>query len=94
MSIRSMQVVVPQDVLMRDVEDEAVLINLKTELCFNLDAIGARVWNVITNSSNINDAIEQLQSEYAGEPNQLEQDTINLVQQLEEVGLISLISSA
>ena len=67
---------------------------LLTEKYFGLDEIGTQIWIAITSTSSIQEAIEELFSEYEVGQNHLEQDVFELAQELEEFGLISLIPAS
>lgn len=90
MVLFSKRVVVPGDVLFRDVDGEAVLLNLKDEQYFGLDPVGTRIWTVLTASPSIQTAFDNLVEEYDVIPEQLEQDLRSLIDTLVEHGLIEL----
>ena len=84
------RVVVPPDVLIRELDGEAVLLNLASESYFGLDEVGARMWQVLTTSESIETAQAQLLAEYEVEPERLRQDLLALVTQLAGHGLVEL----
>ena len=47
------RVVTAPDVLFRTIGDEAVLLNLRTEMYLGLDPVGTRVWSVLHESPSI-----------------------------------------
>ncbi|MFB2896974.1 PqqD family protein [Aerosakkonemataceae cyanobacterium BLCC-F50] len=85
-----MRVSVPEDVLIRELDGESVILNLKSERYFGLDEVGTRMWEVLSTSETIAAAYQTLLSEYDVVPEQLETDLSNLLQQLVEHGLINV----
>ena len=94
MDIKDSRVLIPDEIVLQQVENESVVINLLTEKYFGLDEIGTQIWIAITSTSSIQEAIEELLSEYEVGQNHLEQDVFELAQELEEFGLISLIPAS
>ena len=68
------RVTIAQDVLFRMVGDEAVLLNLNTELYLGLDTVGTRMWILLKDSASIQDAFDALVQEYEVEQDRLRQD--------------------
>jgi hypothetical protein len=85
------RVAVPPDVLINVIDGESVLLNLKTESYFGLDAVGTRMWQILTGSESIQAACERLVSVYDIERQQLQQDVEALVQKLVEHGLVDIV---
>ena len=86
----SSRVSVAQDVLFRIVGEEAVLLNLKTELYLGLDVVGTRMWNVLVEASSIQAAYDALLQEYEVDPEQLRKDLNEFLDKLLEQGLIQV----
>jgi len=85
----SERAVVPSHVLIRFLEQESVLLNLETERYFGLDAVGTRMWQVVTTAATVEAALAQLVQEYDTSPETLRTDLTNLLQHLVENGLIA-----
>jgi hypothetical protein len=83
-------VTAPEHILIRELEGEAVLLNLKTETYFGLDDVGMRMWQVLTTSASIREAYEVLLDEYDVPPQQLRQDLDELLGKLVEQGLVEV----
>jgi hypothetical protein len=64
------------------VGDEAVLLHLKSETYLGLDAVGTRMWNLLTASDSIERAYEALLQEYDVESDQLRRDLDEFVRKL------------
>jgi hypothetical protein len=88
------RVAVDPDVLVRSVADESVLLNVRTETYFSLDALGTRVWTVLVNAPSIQAALDTLLEEYAVPPAQLHTDVMALVDDLMNHQLVVVTASA
>ena len=78
----------PDDVLVRELDGESVLLNLVTESYFGLDDVGTRMWMALMSSSSIEAACGALLLEYEVEPEQLRAEIGAFVEKLEEAGLV------
>ena|SRR5579863_6832383 len=78
------------DVMFRAVGEEAVLLNLNTELYLGLDPVGTRMWNALIASDSIQSAYDSLLSEYEVKPDQLRTDVEELIGKLIEQGLVEV----
>jgi len=85
------RVEVPAHVMVRFLDNESVFLNLDTERYFGLDQTGTRMWQVITNSSNIEAAYQQLLNEFEVEPEMLRRDLSGLVEKLVENNLLQMV---
>lgn len=81
---------VPDDVLISNLQDESVILNLNSERYFGLDAVGTRMFSVLTNSDSIETAYESLAREYEVDRHVLQQDLIALVENLLQQGLLRI----
>ena len=86
----SERAVVPSNVLIRFLDQESVLLNLDTERYFGLDAVGTRMWQLVTSAPTVDAALLQLIEEYDASPETLRSDLSGLLQHLVENGLISM----
>jgi hypothetical protein len=86
----SSRVTTASDVMLRIVGDEAVILNLKSELYFGLNPVGTRMWAVLHDAPSIQSAYESLLTEFEVEPQRLRQDMDELLDQLLAQGLIEV----
>ncbi len=84
-------VVLSQDVILRSVEEEVVLLNLKTNQYFSLNPVGARMLDVLTQSASIEQAFTSLLDEYAVDPAVLRADLQELIENLLKQGLVEIV---
>jgi len=73
---------IPGHVLFRQLDDEAVLLDLKNGIYFGLNEVGARAWQLILNHGALERVLEVLQDEYAVEPEMVERDLLALADEL------------
>jgi hypothetical protein len=87
-------VTIPAAVLARELDGESVLLNLESETYFGLDAVGTRMWALLTSAPSIEAAYQALLAEYDVAPDVLRQDVEALVSQLLAQGLLELEDGA
>ena len=85
---------VAPDVLFRMVSDEAILVNLNTEVYLGLNPVGARIWSALTDAPSIDAAYQTLLGEYEVEPARLRADLEELLGQLLGQKLIEVRAGA
>lgn len=75
-----------------DLAGEAAILNMATGIYFGLDAIGARVWELIQEPRSIAGVRDALLEEYEAEPAQVESDVRALLGDMASHGLVEVIS--
>jgi hypothetical protein len=81
---------IADDVLLRELDGESVLLDLNSERYYGLDEVGTRMWQLLAGSSSVEDAYQSLLKEYDVEPERLRQDMRDLLSELVDNGLIKL----
>jgi hypothetical protein len=71
-----------QDVLFRELDDEAVLLNLKTGIYFGLNPVATRMWRLIAEHGSLARVCDALIDEYEIDRGVLEKDLLDLARQL------------
>lgn len=84
------RVSVKEDVLIRQIGAESVLLDLNGGHYVGLDDVGTRFWEALTEFRSLRAAFESLQSEFEVEDRRLQEDLIALVQRLVENGLLEV----
>jgi hypothetical protein len=84
--------VVPPHVLVRSVADELVLLSVETEEYFGLDAVGTRLWQLLTSSATAQDAFDAMLAEYDVDAATLAHDFEGLVEELTARRLLEVIT--
>ena len=73
---------------MRDLQGEAVILNLDSECYFGLDEVGTRMWAALTTAPDVGAAVEALLAEFEVEPDELRRDLAEFVDSLAQAGLV------
>lgn len=82
---------IPAHVLVRVLDRESVLLNLETEQYFGLDETGTRMWQLVTSSTTIDAAYQELLAEFDVEPELLRSNLIELLSRLVDCGLLQVL---
>ena len=91
--IADRRIEIPDDVLMRELQGESVLLNLATESYFGLDEVGTRMWSALSASSSTAAAFEVLLAEYEVSPEDLRRDLADFVDRLAAAGLVRVAAA-
>ena len=75
------------DVVFRQLDDEAVLLDLKSGTYFGLNTVGTRVWQLLGEQAALSNVLNTLADEYDAERAELERDLLSLSQELCARGL-------
>jgi hypothetical protein len=86
-------VAINNHVVSRELEGEAVILNLESGTYFGLNEVGTRIWSLIQEHGSLRKVFEVMQEQYDASPQELETDTLQLVDQLRSMGLVSLANS-
>jgi hypothetical protein len=76
------------DVLFRQVGEDGVLVNLKTERYLGLNRTGARMWEALGRTGSIQHAYDDLLREYDVDANSLKEDLLAFIGELVEQQLV------
>ena len=91
MSIQSCHAVrISPDVLFKEVSGEMVLLDLKSEKYFGLDAVGTRIWTLLQTGCPVGEVVDRLLEVFDVDRATLEADLAELLEQLAGAGLIKL----
>jgi len=85
------QVFLGEDVVSRELDGEAVILNLESGTYFGLDPVGTRIWALLQKNGSLRETFETLLQEYEVAPNRLEEDLLRLVKELHGKGLLRLV---
>jgi hypothetical protein len=81
-------VVQSEDQVSSDLAGEVVILHLPSGGYYGLDAVGARIWDLIRVPKTINEVRDALTEEYDVEVESCERDLLELLQELERAGLV------
>ena len=80
---------ISEDAVFRELDGEAVILNLDTGIYFGLNPTGTRIWNLLAEHGSLQEVFEAMADEYEVSSDSLEKDILQLVSQLCEKGLVS-----
>ena len=80
----------PEQVVFTFVDQDAILLNTRTNKYFALDDVGASLWKLLSEGKTLRDSHQTLIDEYDVEAAQLEQDLLELIGHLRENGLVEV----
>jgi hypothetical protein len=80
---------VAPDVVFRELDGEAVILNLDTGIYFGLDPIGTRIWELIQEHAALQKVFDAMCIEYDAQADTLERDLLELVNELRAKGLVN-----
>lgn len=87
------RVVASPGVLVRQLEDESVLLDLQSESYFGLDSVGTCMWAALVSAPRFEDAYSELLEEYEVEPATLRKDLEGFVASLAQAGLVQVVDA-
>lgn len=78
------------EVLVQELDGEAVLLNLESERYFGLDDVGTRIWQHLREHRRLSRVCEEMHKEYAVDEETLRADVLRLVEELIEAGIVTV----
>jgi len=79
-----------EDQVSCDLEGESAILNLSNGVYYGLDPLGARIWELIQEPRTVNEVRDVILTEYEVEPERCESDLVDLLEQLNNQGLIQV----
>jgi len=76
-----------ESVVCAELDDEMVLLNVETGIYFGLDAVGTRIWALLTQGATEDEIVSQLLDEYEVQPTELRADVSSFLDTLQSKGL-------
>jgi len=87
LSLRHSITIAP-DIVFREVDGEAVILNLDSGLYFGLDQVGTRIWQLIQQHGSLQNVFETMCEEFDVGSDTLERDLLGLMDELCAKGLV------
>lgn len=84
------RVAIDGDVVSRELEGEAIILNLESGTYFGLDSVGTRIWLLLQEDGSLRRTFEILRQEYDVEQERLKADILRLVEELRSNDLLSV----
>ncbi len=88
--LRRSIVVAAKEQVSCDLAAEVVILDLKSAVYYGLNAVGARIWNLIQEPKTIHEIRDALLEEYEVDLDRCEHDLVVLLQDLAAKGLIEV----
>jgi hypothetical protein len=83
-------VVVSQDQVSCDLTGEAAILNLNDGIYYGLNAVGARIWSLLSEPIRVSRIRDEIEREYDVDRRQCENDLLDLLKKLQHAGLIEV----
>ena len=84
------KVTIPAQVMARTVGNETVILDLASGTYYGLDPVGARIWQLMTESQTLAQVCSVMLEEYEVTREDIERDVLMLVQTLLDKQLVSV----
>ena len=82
---------ISEDAVSRELDGEAVILELGSGTYFGLNDVGTRVWALIGERRSLRQVFDALTQEYDVSPETLERDLVELVEKLRAKGLVNVV---
>ncbi len=80
-----------RDVLHRDLEGEAILVDLGTGRFFGLDEVGARVWDGLASEATVESLVDRVVAEFEVSRPRAEKDLLALLREMARRRLVTVL---
>jgi hypothetical protein len=81
---------IPEDVVFRELDGEAVILNLESGMYFGLDEVGTRMWQLLDLHRSLRRTLEALEAEFDAPTDRLASDLTDFVGRLQSRGLVAI----
>lgn len=85
------RVVVPEDVVAREIDGETVVLNLETGIYFGLDPVATDIWKALRADGTLQSALDTVRGQYDVAPDVLRDDLLRLVNAMATKGLLRAV---
>ena len=83
---------ISQDALIREIEGESVLLNLKSGIYFGLNSVGTRIWHLLQQFQSLKKVLPVLAAEYQVGLERCQKDLLSLIAALDQSGLVQILN--
>ncbi|SRR5687767_14851561 len=87
-------VVASKDQLTSDIGSETVILGLSSGRYYGVEAVGARIWQLIQEPTAVADVRQTIVLEYEVDPERCEADLLKLLQRMIDAGLVEVRSES
>ena len=85
-----MQIILAAEVTVKPNAEGVLLVDPSGEECYELDPVGARLWELLGADGDLDHAVAQLLLEYEVEEVELRTDLLELLNDLADMGLVAV----
>ncbi len=82
-----------EDIIFRRIEDEYILVPMhsssdEVEHIFNLNHVGADIWDRIDGGKTVWEIVQELRQEYDGDAEEIKRDIVEFLEEMHSAGII------
>ena len=88
---KTAQVIRTGGVMTTSVDNDLIILNMKTSNYIALNDIGRRIWELLETPILVNEICRQLSSEFSAPPSQIEMDVITFLNELQIEELLHVV---
>ena len=81
------------DITDAEVDDEIVALNIDRGTCYGLNSVGSQIWRAVVGPIRVYDICAYLLQRYRVDPSRCEREVLELLNELENEGLIVVCDS-
>jgi hypothetical protein len=81
---------IPEDVVFRELQGEAVILSLESSTYFGLDPVGTRIWELCVTHGSLRAVWDAMQEEFDAPGDTLQSDLLAFVDELSANGLVKV----
>ena len=81
---------IPEGVVFRELQGEAVILNLESSMYFGLDPVGTRIWQLCEAHGALRAVWDAMQQEFDAPGDALQADLLSLIDELSTNGLLTV----
>jgi hypothetical protein len=81
---------IPEDVVFRELQGEAVILSLESSTYFGLDPVGTRIWELCVTHGSLRVVWEAMHEEFDAPGDTLQADLLTFVDELAANGLVKV----
>jgi Coenzyme PQQ synthesis protein D (PqqD) len=74
-----------------EVDDEIVALSIEQGICYGMNRLGSRIWNLLAKPIRISDLCAALLAAYRVDPDVCERQVLDLLEELRAEGLIATL---
>jgi hypothetical protein len=82
------EITIPDSVVSRTVQNEEVILDLKSSRYYGLNELGSRVWLALKNKEKMEAVVESISEEYEASPDLIKKDIEALLKKMKKSGLV------